>query len=98
MALGCYSLRHIQTDDHKVNTPLSITSPPETSWLACVQKLSSWPAQEPENTLETWECTELSVHSEKIKWRLQEVSETRQVCLLLCSKFTKCMGKIVYIP
>lgn len=65
MALGRYSLRHIETDDHKVNTPLSITGPPETSWLACVQKLSSWPAREPESTLETWECTKLSVHSEK---------------------------------
>lgn len=40
MALGCYSLRHIQTDDRGVNTPLSITSPPEASWPASELLLS----------------------------------------------------------
>lgn len=58
MALVCYSLRHIQADDHRVNTPLSITSPSETFWPASAQKLSLWPAKEPESTFHTGECAQ----------------------------------------
>ena len=51
MALGGYPLRHIQTDDRRVNTGLSVTAPGDLpAWAVSVRKLSFWPAQELKST------------------------------------------------
>ena len=64
MALGGYPLRHIQTDDRRVNTGLSVTAPGDLP--ACEPaKALLLASTGAEKHFQTGECTELSACSEK---------------------------------